>query len=350
MKKKVIISIAAALVLMCLLLYSAQCVLVPKYISSSPEGALTSEYYDDVKATGHDVLFVGDCEVYESFVPAVMWEKYGISSYVRGSAQQLVWHSYYLLEDALRYERPQAVVFNVLALKYGEAQSEAYNRMTIDGMRWSMSKLNCILASSTADETFLSYVFPLLRFHSRWDELTKEDFQYAFDRPIVSDSGYLIQTAVKPMDSEMIEGSPLVDYTLPENSMKYLDMMTELCQKNGVELILIKAPTNTWRYWWYDEWDAQIVDYAKQQGLKYYNFINSVKDIGIDWSHDTYDAGVHLNVWGAIKLSEYFGEILVNEHDIPDRREDMDLADVWNIRLENFKEKLDIIGDDTSDE
>ena len=47
-------------------------------------------------------------------------EKYGITSYIRGSAQQLTWQSYYLLEDALKHETPKVVVFNVLALKYNE--------------------------------------------------------------------------------------------------------------------------------------------------------------------------------------------------------------------------------------
>ena len=47
-------------------------------------------------------------------------EKYGITSYIRGSAQQLVWQSYYLLEETLKYEKPKVVVFNVLAMKYNE--------------------------------------------------------------------------------------------------------------------------------------------------------------------------------------------------------------------------------------
>ena len=76
---------------------------MPKYLTVSKEGSLTEEYYGAVAETSHDVLFVGDCEIFESFVPAVLWEEYGISAYLRGGAQQLVWHSYYLLEDALRY-------------------------------------------------------------------------------------------------------------------------------------------------------------------------------------------------------------------------------------------------------
>ena len=94
-------------------LYLLQCLLVPKYASSVVEGNLIAEYYQE--EMDHDVLFIGDCEVYENFVPAYLWEEYGINSFIRGSAQQLIWQSYYLLEDALRYEKPEVVIFNVLS-------------------------------------------------------------------------------------------------------------------------------------------------------------------------------------------------------------------------------------------
>ena len=190
MKKKIIAAICVLLVTALLLsLFSA--LLMPKYIEN-PEGRLVGEYYSQMGE--NDVLFLGDCEVYESFIPAVLWEEYGISSYVRGSAQQLIWQSYYLLEEMLRYETPSAVVFNVYAIKYGEPQNNAYNRMTLDKMRWSASKISAIRASMTEDESFIEYVFPLLRFHSRITELTADDFKYMLGTPVASDSGYLMQT------------------------------------------------------------------------------------------------------------------------------------------------------------
>ena len=334
MKKRIIISVAAILVIT-LLLSLLQLLVVPKY-TDNKEGALVSEYYGE--AFGHDLIFVGDCEVYESFVPAVLWEKYGISSYVRGSAQQLVWQSYYLLEDTFRYETPKAVVFNVMALKYGEPQREAYNRMTIDGMKWSSSKMGAIKASMTEEESFVEYIFPLLRFHSRITELTSDDFRYAFTSPKVSHSGYLMQTGIVPQ-TDFSEGRAELDYEISENAWRYLDMMRELCDKKGVELILVKAPTNSLMYWWHDEWEAQVVDYADEYGLDYYNFIPLCDKIGLDWNTDTYDAGAHLNVYGAEKLTEYFGEILADEHSIPDRRGDAEAENAWNERLKKYYEE-----------
>ena len=332
MKKRIIIGVCALLVI-ALCLGLVQALVTPKYISN-PEGLLTSEYY--AEAGGHDVIFVGDCEVYESFIPAVLWEKYGISSYVRGSAQQLAWQSYYLLEDTFKYETPQVVVFNVLALKYGEPQSEAFNRMTLDGMRWSGAKIDAIKASMTEEESFIDYVFPLLRFHSRITSLDSEDFKYIFSSKKSSHSGYLMQKGVVPMTEASEEGRTLRDYTLPETAMKYLDKMRELCQKNGTELVLIKAPTNSWAYWWYDQWDEQIVEYALKNGLAYYNFINQTEKIGIDYTTDTYDEGVHLNVYGAEKMTDYFGKILAEKHGLSETVHSDSQKEEWQKRVDAY--------------
>lgn len=183
---------AVLMVLSVLALYFAQALLMPKYMSNVKEGALIAEYYKAPK--NNDVIFIGDCEVYENISPVTLWQEYGITSYIRGSAQQLIWQSYYLLEETLRYETPKVVVFNVLSMKYNEPQNEAYNRMTLDGMKWSDSKAASIRASMTEKESFISYVFPLLRFHSRWSALTKEDFRYMFSKDTVSYNGYLMQT------------------------------------------------------------------------------------------------------------------------------------------------------------
>ncbi len=334
--KKTLILCTCILLATVLLLGFAQMLVTPKYMTASRDGALIGEYYRE--KTSHDVVFIGDCEVYECFTPPTLWQEYGITSYVRGSAQQLIWQSYYLLEETLKREKPKAVVFNVLAIKYGKPQSEAYNRMTLDGMRWSDSKVDAINASMTEDEDFLSYVFPLLRFHSRWSQLTNEDWQYLFARETVSHNGYLMQTAVLPKTSDR-EGIPLADYTLPEIGFEYLEKMRLLCEKNGVELILIKAPTNNWKYYWYDEWEAQIASWANEKGVDYYNFIPLDKEIGLDWSTDTYDGGVHLNVYGAEKLTSYFGKILVEKYGLSDCRGNTELDIVWAEKIATYQKE-----------
>ena len=269
-------ALAGFLVVMLIILYLLQKLLMPKYMSDIPEGAMVEEYYKET--TDHEVLFVGDCEVYENFSPITLYEDYGITSYIRGSAQQLTWQSYYLLEDALRYETPKVVVFNVLAMKYNEPQSEAYNRMSIDGMKMSPSKIGAIQASMTEEEHMLDYIFPILRYHSRWSELSGEDVKYMFHKDQVSHNGYYMRVDVRPADG-FPEPEKLSDYTLGDKAMAYLDKMRELCQEKGIELVLVKSPS-LYPYW-YDEWDEQICAYAETYGLDYFNYEKLAPEIAL---------------------------------------------------------------------
>ena len=305
-------------------LWLLQRLLMPKYMGDIVEGALISEYYKET--TDHDVIFVGDCEVYENFSPITMWEDYGITSYIRGSAQQLIWQSYYLLEETLEYEKPEVVVFNVLSMKYDTPQKEAYNRMTLDGMKWSKSKVDDIRASMMEDEEFADYVFPILRYHSRWQELTSDDFKYLFTRRPVSQSGYYMRIDVKPAQT-FPKPKKLANYEFGENSWKYLEKMRKLCEEKGIQLILVKAPSLYPA--WYDEWEDQIEEYAKTYELPYYNILELTDEVGIDLTKDTYDGGLHLNLSGAEKMGAYFGKILREEFRVPDRRNDEKIASVW---------------------
>lgn len=339
-----------ALFLALAVLWLLQALLMPKYMAPKErEGALIGEYYDF--AGNNDVIFIGDCEVYENFSPITLWQEYGIPSCIRGSPQQMIWQSYYLMEETFRYETPKVMVFNVLSMQYDTPEStgdqsrrEAYNRVALDGMRWSSSKWNSILASMTQQERqwegMLTYLFPILRYHDRWSELTKDDITYWLRRDKVSDNGYLMQTGVKSMN-EAFASPPPLSYEFGENSWYWLDKMRGLCESHGTELVLIKAPSLYPVWWW--EWDAQMQAYADQHGLRYINMVENCVEMGLDWSRDTYDAGLHLNVWGAEKATKWFGRILSEDCCLPDRREEAELASLWAEKVflyELRKEKL----------
>ena len=315
MKLKRIFAFTASLLAFCLIFAFFTRLLAPKHVTSLREGALVGEYYLEADAGGeHQVIFLGDCEAYGSFIPVIIWKNYGLTSFVRGSPAQRIWQSYYLLLDTLRYEKPDVVVLSVYALCHGESASEPYNRLTLDGMRWSKTKLDAVKASMTEGESLLSYIFPLLRYHSRWSELSREDIDYLFTKKTVSHNGYLI-TGGTLAPSALPTPEPLFDYSLPEITLEYLDKIRLVCQQEGIKLVLVKSPMQSDAYYWYDEWDAQVRAYAEQYGLDYYNLINN-EEIGIVGSD--YADGVHLNFRGAEKTSVYFGKILKENYFVND--------------------------------
>lgn len=335
-KGKTILSIGIVLIIFGIAFALISMLLQPKYMTSLEEGSFISQYYRE--AGNHDVIFLGDCEVYANYSPMELYRDYGITAYIRGTPQQLIWMSYYVAEETFRYETPRVLVFNVNAMRYSEPVSEAYNRLTIDQMRWSESKVGIILASMTEGEQFFSYVFPILRYHSRFDKLTQEDFSYLFQVRDNTFNGYQLHIEVVPEGSFPVK-KVLPDYQFGDICYEYLDKLRLLCEKNGTELILIKAPS-LYPYW-YEEYDEQIREYAAEYGLTFYNFVERSEEIGLDFTKDTYDGGYHLNLSGAVKLSRYFGDILAEEHGVADHRHDPPIAPVYNKKLQMYDETIE---------
>lgn len=312
-------------------LYFLQRLVTPKYATEIVEGGMIAEYYQEEK--DHDVIFIGDCEVYENFSPQVLWNDFGINSYIRGSAQQLIWQSYYVLEDTLRYEVPEVVVFNVQSMQFDRPDKEAYNRMTIDGLEWSMAKIGIISTSMTEKENYLDYIFPILRYHSRWNDIMQEDLEYLFDTPRVTHNGYYMRVDTKAAEN-VPTGKPLADYRFGEVDYEYLDKITRLCKINNIKLVLIKAPS-LYPYW-YDQWEKQVEEYAEANDLLYINFLELVEEIGLDFNKDTYDGGLHMNLSGAEKITQYFGKILKEETDLQDRRGEEILTAKWEEKRKRY--------------
>lgn len=306
----------------------------PKYTEGILEGGLIDDYYEETG--GHQVLFIGDCEVYESFTPPTLFAEYGYTSFIRGTAQQLMWQSRYILEETLAYETPRAVVLSVCSLRYGESQSEGYNRMTLDYMRPSLYKWKAVVASLGEGESPVTYALPLLRYHTRISALTAEDWKYLFKTPVLSHNGYLMRCDTVPY-TRLPAAPPLEDYAFSSRSYGELDEIVSLCREKGIELILVKSPCLYPA--WYSQWDEALEAYAREKGVVYVNGIQYMEEMGIDLSTDTYDGGIHLNVYGAEKYTRWFAQTFLTPLRLEDERQVPDTAALYAEKLAAYEKE-----------
>ena len=325
-KKKIILIITIFIILFCII----NRLFIPKYSESLIEGHMIGEYYKSPK--NHDVIFVGDCEVYANISPMVIYEETGIKSYVRGTPQQLIWQSYYIIKETLKYETPQVIVLNINSMRYSEPVSEAYNHLTIDNMKWSKEKYNMINASMTKEENIWFYIFPILRYHSRYSELSKEDIKYFFKSKDQTYNGFLINKNIKPVGS-LPTKKELGNYNFSDNNYKYLQDIVDLCKNNNIKLLLIKSPS-LYPYW-YEEYDTQIKQFANKNNIDYIDFTKLANIIGIDYETDTYDGGLHLNLYGATKYSKYIARLLKKGYNINTYE-----SSYYNKLLNEYKETI----------
>ena len=54
---------------------------------------------------------------------------------------------------------------------------------------------------------------------------------------------------------------------------------------------------------------------------------------------DTYDTGLHLNVYGAEKAASWFGKVLQEQCNVPDRRNDTEVAALWAEKAKTYHDR-----------
>ena len=309
-------------------------VFIPKYATENVDGRVTGDYYAEEGPV--DVIFVGSSTVYNAYIPACIYEEYGFTSYDRANASQTIWQSYYMIRDAINYNKPKMVVLDASFMKYGEEfKEEPSNRKTIDGMRLTVDKMMAAKVSMYEEESLLSYVFPILRFHSRWNDLKMEDLKYAFSDPKVTYDGFIIETGRDEEAAAAEEGSDESFAGFPDKPSEYLMKIIKLCRDEDVTLLIAKTPTLMDN--WYVQYDEELDRIAKENGLVYINFDNAMDDIGLVQTEDYVDGYAHLNVFGAEKFSHYAGAYLRDNYDLPDRRGDESTNRAWENRYFEYQ-------------
>ncbi|MCR5302727.1 MAG: hypothetical protein K6E49_09855 [Lachnospiraceae bacterium] len=303
-------------------------VMMPKYINENKDGRITREYYPAAKYS--DVIFVGSSTVFSGIDPRVVWNEGKISSFVRGNASQTMWISYYMTEDAFRWHKPEMVCLDMTFIKYGDDfVEEPSTRKSIDGMRLSPSKINCVNASMGEDEKLMEYIVPLFRFHTRWKEFTWDDIRYAWYNKPVTVNGYIEDDECSPAQEDELTYTGSFGPISPKNE-QYLRKTIELCKKNSVQIMLFKTPAFSSN--WSDDLDGEIGKIADEYDITYINFDKYNDAMGMDYKVDTPDGGSHLNNSGAAKFSSYFAKYLREHYELGDNSNNSRYIKYWNSR------------------
>ena len=335
MKIKDILRKIAALLLLCLLISLLDHIFAPKYMYENVDGRITREFYDE--KTQLDVIGLGSSTMYNAMSPCQLYRDFGITGYVRSNASQTLWQSYYLLVDALKEKRPSLVVLDVSFIKYGEEFiEEPSNRKIIESMKDPVAKWDAIQCSMHESEEPISYYLPILRYHSRWNELTIDDFVYAYSQPDMTFAGFIMDASI-PDEQTIWEPEEIEDAAFPEKAERYLDKIIELCQRENIPLLLMKTPTfvNSW----HKEYDRLLEEKAEINGLSYVNFDDYAKDMELDVRCDYIDDGSHLNISGAEKFNKVLGKYICDNYNIMPHENDKELKSVWDKRLEVYEAK-----------
>lgn len=264
-----------------------------------------------------ETVFLGTSVVITGIDPMRMYEEDGICAYNLGTEQQPMLASYYWLQETHRLhgESLKTVVLEVSGLR--READEAFYRKALDGMEVSSVKSNAIFAHVQDVEEYISYIVPLFSYHSRWSEIAEEDFVKADYDPEEYRRGFEASKEIyfgAAWEEEIVvpiyEDTEEIDMDIiVEDSLEYFNKIQAFCEENSLELILIKTPTVSA---WSEIEHNTVENLAQQNNLTFLDFneYSLMQEINYDHILDESD-GLHMNYYGAKKLSAWLGDYLL---------------------------------------
>lgn len=302
-------SVLAFLLLLAALLLLCDRVFIRKTLSPPWDTTRKISGFYNEPEDEFSVMFFGSSHGYASFSPPELWHETGIKSYVFATQQQPMWATYYYIREALKTQSPELIVVEVNTI----TEEKTYASFDVvhsylDDLPPSLNKLR-LIADSAEGEDRLEYLFPLVRYHDRWDELTAADL--TLDRSALRDArrGYVLLPATGFQPEPPCAGSPGAE--LPEKSLAWLMRICELCAEQGIDLWLVKAPSNA-RQAEADMFLA-LADRLADTDVPFDDFTLRGGELGIDVTTDYYDQR-HLNAAGAMKFTDAFAALLTERY------------------------------------
>lgn len=254
------------------------------------------------------VMFFGSSHAYASISPLELWHETGIKSYVFATQQQPMWATAAYIRDALKTQSPSVIVVEVQMMTEQAEYSEAgVVHSYLDDMPLSCNKLR-LIGQSAAGTDRLPYLLPLLRYHDRWKELTEADFTLRRSALLDPYKGYVLLPGTGFVPGRF---PPAGSGGIAGKSWQALMEVWDICRSRGIDLWLIKAPSNP-----DGVQAAQFLSLAgmlSAQGLALEDFNGQYDALGLDLAADFYDQH-HLNAAGAIKFTDAFAALLAERY------------------------------------
>lgn len=260
-----------------------------------------------------DVIGIGNSNMASGFSPLELWKAYGYTGYDCGESGQNIFQAYNMLSEVLTCQKPKVVFLETDGIFPSGGQLDTFNRF----MHFNLARY-----------------FPIVEYHDLW-KITRVDTwlkapKYTWTSPT---KGYWVTDRAESFSGiRPPANGPAADLVSPDTRLQ-LDMFRRLCQKNQIHLVLIYLPT---AFSWDQKRHDTIAAYAAAHGLPFLDFNTDSSSFGLNWKTDSRDGGIHLNYFGAMKISQYFGSYL-QQHGILPGHHNAEVTAQWDRDFKDYK-------------
>lgn len=229
---------------------------------------------------------------------------------------------YFFMREILKTQSPSLIVIDTYSfLPVAEEHREILARRAFDVFPFSRNKLEAIRYLIPEDRW--SYYVPLIKYHSRWKELTGKDFRMLYDESTWQNAGKTVNTFTQSMeeiddyfetDTSLITGMQ----PITASEKECFENLLALAEEKGIRILLTTVPfkeqlgMNSLQL-------IEINNYLRHEyveggdiGLLDMNLLWDELDFGYG---DLVDEG-HCNARGAAKVTALLAEYIMDNYDI----------------------------------
>lgn len=270
-----------------------------------------------------------------------LYEDEGLCAFSYGTGGQPPIASYYLAREAQRLH-PDSLKTIVLdaSLLRSVLPTQRYQQV-FDTMPLNATKVEAVSTYANLEDdeatgvkagfhrlnNTISYLFPLLEYHARWAEIQKLDYVKGDFPDQDYLRGFVLYTS-RYVDNDRYDPQSTPEYALdtkvtptvfPGEPVEYFNKLADFCEEKDIRLVLMKTPASNWTS--ADSLAARQL--AQERGVEFldFNFGDLLDELDYNRALDSVD-GVHLNKWGAAKLTRSIGRYLVEKCGATDVRGD----------------------------
>ncbi len=294
------------------------------------------DFYDEPYDT-IDAVYIGSSNTYSFWQAPLAWKDHGIAVCAFAASNHPVQACVYEMEE-IRKTQPNAMfIMNINSFKDMEVHLPALHCIT-DFMPFSSNKLQLIRDLAPQCGVYgidqFEFLFPIIRFHSSWYELTGNDFIPLNYYKGGAYSEAFLGEQINITNSLLKTGQRL---QLTEQQSAEIEKILSYCDENSVRVLFVTVPqavTNTSILAQFNT----LSDLIRARGYDVLDMDDVIDGAELALDMDYLDSR-HVNVHGSIKYTDFLAQYLCDHFNLTDKRGDPRYTS-WDEAAENYTDIL----------
>ena len=268
-----------------------------------------------------DAVFIGASNVLEFWQPSFGWADHGIAVW-NLSMPGLTCAAFKNTIIEARKTQPDALYIISLSTFKGSGLTLDIMHMhsALNYMPFSLNKLkmtyDLIARSEFKGLDALEFYLPIIRFHSRWDDLKSWVFDTGDLSTKLSITTRKYYQGVRNIENKLVFDNEVRE-PIPADIGEVFEELLDYCDAEHLNVLFVKSPqkVNLKNQGHMNE----LEDILDARGYPCLDLMENFYEIGLDPRTDYQNAG-HTNIHGGLKFCKAIGDYLVDHYGFEDKR------------------------------